>query len=522
MDLRSVAVLGGGPGGLYVARLLKLRWPDCDVRVHEQSPPATTFGFGVGLATRTQRNLSAADPATFDDIVARSHPHDMAMAVGDSRVQLSVGNLIAIGRSTLLEVLRDHALAAGVRIEHGRRVDVEELRSDPAVDLVVAADGIGSTVRERYAAELGARVTTHDNLYLWAGTEQALPSAVFRPVETPVGTFVAHAYPYAADRSTFLVETDAATWRRAGFDATTGRTPLDASDEESLAFLSKVFDDDLDGRPLVGNRTRWLRFRTVRCARWHLDDLVVLGDAAHTAHYSIGSGTKLAMEDGIALVAALAEHASVAAALTAYDERRRPAVEHLQDTAERSMRWWDAFPERLDLPVERLLVAYMTRAGKVDLQRFAALAPAVARAGLEQYAGVAPTGVPDARLDDWVLEQPLRRDPVRLPGRLVDAPAAAGLDPWVLSAVPDAWGAGGDAAVAAASGAAAAGRAVAVEPAPGTGTRSAALDVCELAERVRREAGALTVVRVAPADRSVAAAALASGRADLVELVPEG
>lgn len=521
MDLRSVAVLGGGPGGLYVARLLKLRLPHCDVRVHEQSPPATTFGFGVGLATRTQRNLSAADPVTFADIVAHAHRHDMVMAVGDDRVRLPVDNLIAIGRSTLLEVLREHALAAGVRIEHGRRVDVDELRAS-GVQLVVAADGVGSSVRERYAEQLGASVTTHANLYLWAGVEWALPSAVFSPVSTSHGTFVTHAYPYAPDRSTFLVETDAETWRRAGFDATTDATPFDESDEESLAYLSKVFDAELEGHPLVGNRTRWLRFRTVRCARSHHEDVAVLGDAAHTAHYSIGSGTKLAMEDGIALVDALAEHDDLPSALAAYDARRRPAVEHLQDTAERSMRWWDTFPDRLDLPVEQLLVAYMTRAGKVDLPRFAGLAPDVARAGVAAALGVAPADVPDdGDLDTWVLAQPLpgplfdSRSTPAAHGRLVAPDTTAGAVE--VTAAGNAWGPSADTALATARAAHEDGRPVVVR-ADGD-TVEDALDVCELAERVRRETGALTIVRLAAAHRPLAASAVASGRTDLVDLV---
>ncbi len=228
---------------------------------------------------------------------------------------------------------------------------------------------------------------------------------------TEHGTFVAHAYPYAEDHSTFLIETDEETWRRAGFDATTDQTPYDEDDRVSLDYLSDAFADHLQGHRLLGNRTRWLRFRTVTCERWHHRNVVLLGDAVHTAHYSIGSGTKLAMEDGIALVDALDTAGDLVAALANYESVRRPAVEHLQATALRSMRWWDSFATRLDLPVERLWVAYMTRAGKVTLDRFAASAGDVVRAALARTPPArSPTYPPTASPNgSWRSSPPLPR-----------------------------------------------------------------------------------------------------------------
>jgi len=229
VNLGSAAVLGGGPGGLYAARLLKLSQPDCRVDVYEQSPPELTFGFGVGLASRTQRNLQAADPASLAEIVDRAWSHEMAMTVAGREVRLPAGDLIAIGRSALLGILRRHAAAAGVRLHYGSRVTAAELQAD----LVIAADGVNSASREEYRDSFGAEVSTHDGLYLWCGTDFALPSAVFRPVETEFGFFTAHAYPYQADRSTFLIEAAAPAWRRAGFDLTTAQTAPDASDAHS-------------------------------------------------------------------------------------------------------------------------------------------------------------------------------------------------------------------------------------------------------------------------------------------------
>nr|WP_218890648.1 FAD-dependent monooxygenase [Actinomycetospora corticicola] len=379
--MNRVAVLGGGPGGLYAARLIKLAQPECDVVVHEQGVPDQTFGFGVGLAARTQRKLAEADPASLDDILATAWSHDMRMRVGDRSAGMSVNSLVAVGRADLLRVLQRHAENAGVKLEFGVRRSADELDAD----LVIAADGVGSATRA--AGDFGEDVEVGSGWYLWAGVDTALPHALFAPERTEHGVFVTHAYPYAADRSTFLVETDPATLAAAGFDR---EVPPDSSDVEALEYLSDVFADHLDGHRLIGNRTRWMQFRTVRCATWHSGRTVLLGDAAHTAHYSVGSGTKLAMEDAIALVTALGEADDLEPALSAYEAARRPAVERIQDIAERSRRWWETFPERLELPVEQLLVAYMSRAGNVPLDRFAAGTPDVVNAALQQWAGESP------------------------------------------------------------------------------------------------------------------------------------
>ena len=382
MQLRRVAVLGGGPGGLYAARLLKLAHPSCEVVVHEQGEPGTTFGFGVGLAAGTQRNLELADPDTLRDIVAAGCRHDMTMQVGDRVVRVHNDRLIGIARTELLAVLQRHAEKAGVRLEFGARRGA----GDVDADIVIAADGISSATRED--GDFGGTIEVGRGLYLWCGADFALADAVFAPVETEHGTFVTHAYPYSDGRSTFLIETDEQTWRRAGFEATTEQTPPDASDLSSLRYLQEAFAGQLRGHALIGNRTRWLRFRTVRCQRWSSGRTVLLGDAAHTAHFSIGSGTKLAMEDAIALVEAMGAEPDAARAFSRYEAIRRPAVGRLQELARRSQLWWESFPSRLHVPVEQLMVAYMTRAGNVPLGRFAATNPDVVATALGQYAGL--------------------------------------------------------------------------------------------------------------------------------------
>ncbi len=499
MRPRRVAVLGGGPGGLYAARLLKLAQPDCDVVVYEQGVPDRTFGFGVGLAAGTQRNLAAADPDSLRDIVAAGRPHDMQMRVRGRTSTVRNGALVGVARTRLLAVLHEHAERAGVVLKFGERTSADVVDAD----LVVAADGVNSATRTAGAETFGATVEHGDGLYLWAATDFALEHALFEPVETEAGTFVTHAYPYAEDHSTFLIETDEATWRRAGLDAGAEGLAGDTTDEASLRHLEQVFAGALQGHRLIGNRTQWLRFRTVRARRWSAGRVVLLGDAAHTAHYSIGSGTKLAMEDAIELVAALGEADDLTSALAAYEARRRPAVERLQGLASRSQLWWESFPDRLDLPVDRLMVAYMSRAGNVPLTRFARTSPDVVGRALAQYAGETPE--PGADLLHWVLDRQPRPPG---PGALDRLPVPPG----------SAWSADGDDLVHRARELAERGSA-GVRLA-GPAGRDAVLDRLDVGERIRRATGLLTVVDVPEAYREDAAAALVSGRADLVDLTP--
>lgn len=508
MKLERIAIVGGGPGGLYAARLLKLANPEADVVVHERGAAHETFGFGVGIAPATQRNLADADAATFDDIVADSLAHDMAMQVGDGFAVARVGELRAIGRSTLLAVLQRHARAAGVRLQFHSKVRASELDAE----LVIAADGVSSATREELASELGAHVQTSPSLYLWCGTEFALPHALFAPVHTEHGTFVTHAYPYAPDRSTFLIETDEEAWRHAGFDRAGASLGEGESDEVSLRYLEHAFSKQLGGRRLIGNRTRWLRFRTVRCERWHHGNIVLLGDAAHTAHYSIGSGTKLAMEDAIALRQALDEATSLEDALGRYETMRRPAVERLQDLARMSEAWWDTFPDRLSLPLAQLFVAYMTRTGKVPLERFASVSPEIVRAALTSFAGIVPTDQDD--IVSWTLAQPLQAASFAAARRELPAAARAGfveLD--VANAVtsPSLVARATELARTASTGL----------WLSGSSERSHVLERLSLGERVKRATDTIVVVEAPAACRGDLAAGLVSGRVDLV-CVEEG
>jgi anthraniloyl-CoA monooxygenase len=411
-------------------------------------------------------------------------------------------------------VLQRHAEKAGVRLEYGTRRRAGDLDAD----IVIAADGIGSATRE--AGGFGGNAEVGRGLYLWCGADFALTDAVFAPVETEHGTFVTHAYPYSDGRSTFLIETDEQTWRRAGFEASTGQTPPDASDLTSLHYLQEAFAGQLQGHSLIGNRTRWLRFRTVRCERWSCGRTVLLGDAAHTAHFSIGSGTKLAMEDAIGVVQALGAEPDAARAFDRYEATRRPAVERLQELARRSQLWWESFPSRLHVPAGQLMVAYMTRAGNVPLDRLVTTNPDVVASALGQYASLnAKTPRIPADVTSWVLDRPLREEGRQFPHRVL----AADLDDIALhtitDVVADPWGQAADAVVRRARRAREAG--AGGFRFTGPADRPSVLTRMDLAERVRTEVGGLIVVDGPAGLRDDLAAGLVSARADLVSLTEE-
>lgn len=319
-------------------------------------------------------------------------------------------------------------------------------------------------------------------------------------------------HPYAPDRSTFLIETDGETWRRAGFDISTDATDLADSDEVSLRYLETAFAETLQQHGLIGNRTRWLQFRTVTCRRWSTGNVVLLGDAAHTAHYSIGSGTKLAMEEAIALDATLSAATTVDDALAECERIRRPAVEHLQQIAKRSEHWWESFPQRMDLPVEQLMVAYMTRAGKVGLGRFLESAPEVAWAGIAAYGGVDAGFEAPVDVVDWVLNRPLEHGGRRFDDRTAPPSLRDEATTTVLSVdVESAWDEKATALVDEV-------RASAAVWLTGPDDRAHVLTRIDLAERMLRSTGALMTVDVPAACLPDAAAGLVSVRTHLVSV----
>jgi len=362
-----IVILGAGPAGLYLGYLLKRRRPDADVAVIEQNPADATFGFGVVFSDRALEFLREGDEETFAAITPQMESwDDMTLVHRNERVVIDGIGFAAIGRLKLLQLLQARLRSVGIAPEFSRTVASLDEFGD--ADLVVGADGVNSLVRRSFADEFGASVTYLANHFAWFGTAQPYDTLTQTFRHTPIGDFNAHHYRYAPGRSTFIVETDEATFARAGFAR--------MEDAESRSLCQKIFADALGGHPLISNNSIWRRFPLVWNRSWQHGKYVLIGDALHTAHFSIGSGTRLAMEDAIALDRALAAHGDdVAAALPAFEAPRRPIVEKLVTGANASASWYERFAEHMALAPAEFAMSYITRSGRIDIERLRKLSP---------------------------------------------------------------------------------------------------------------------------------------------------
>jgi anthraniloyl-CoA monooxygenase len=335
-----IAVLGGGPGGLYFAALAKQLDPRREITVWERNAPDDTFGFGVVFSDETLGGIEHADTEIFQAMGREFARWDDIDVHYRGTVLTSGGHgFAAMSRRRLLGTLQERCAALGVEVRF-RAEAPDAARLSEEYDLVVAADGVNSATRTRFAATFAPQLEIRRCKYIWLGTDLVFDAFTFHILDTPAGVMQVHGYPYARDASTFIVELHEDVWRRAGFRAPEGLPP-GRSDERSVERIRELCADVLDGHALFAGNSRWTSFTTVRCARWHHGNVVLLGDAAHTAHFSIGSGTKLAMEDALALAACLHERPSVAEALDAYEEERRPVVESTQRAAQASLEWFE-------------------------------------------------------------------------------------------------------------------------------------------------------------------------------------
>jgi anthraniloyl-CoA monooxygenase len=365
----DIVCVGGGPGGLLFGILATTTNPDHRVTVLERNAPDDTFGFGVVFSDETLATLSDADPDLFARIEAEFVHWPEIEIHHRGRILVSGGHgFAAISRVRLLQLLTERAAEVGVEVRFRSEVDaaeLERLRRDH--DLVVGSDGANSLVRTSRADRFGPTFERGVAKYIWLGTTRVFPRFTFAIEETDVGVVQAHCYPYSPTMSTFIVETTPETWRALGFEASAARyrRPGD-NDAEAMAFAEDRFGAVLDGHPIVGNNSKWLDFVTVANERWHDGNLVLLGDAAHTAHFSVGSGTKLAMEDAIGLAGALAAYPRrLTDALEAYEADRRPAVASLQRAAHASREWFEGIRRYVDLDPERFAFQLLTRSQRI-------------------------------------------------------------------------------------------------------------------------------------------------------------
>jgi anthraniloyl-CoA monooxygenase len=352
-----IGVLGGGPAGLYFALLAKRADPSCEVTVVERNAPDATFGWGVVFSEETLGGLRDADYPSYAEITdtfARWNAIDVVY--GGRTIRSGGHRFSAIARKRLLEILQRRCRQAGVELAFHTEVPTLDAFADR--DLVVAADGVNSTARRLLAEPLRPSLDVHRSKFVWFGTDLVLDAFTFVFRATEHGMFQVHAYPFDARTSTFIVECTEATWQRAGLEQ--------ASEEESIAFCQQLFAPELAGHKLLSNRSLWISFVTVRCASWHHGKVVLLGDAAHTAHFTIGSGTKLAMEDAVALAGALQRHPDeLQAALTDYELERQPVVERFQEAARESAAWFENVRRYDGFDPVQFAFNLLTRSGRI-------------------------------------------------------------------------------------------------------------------------------------------------------------
>ncbi len=361
-----IAVIGGGPGGLYFAYLWKRRHPEAVIELFEQNPAGATWGFGVVFSDQALEFLRADDPQTVDAIAPRMESwRNITLNLRGESVEIDGVGFSSIGRLELLTLLQARVRSVGVTTHYETQIDSVDRFA--GYDLVIAADGLNSVVRRAFEGEFGTSVTHSTNKFAWYGTTRTFATLSQTFVTAERGTFNAHHYRYSPSMSTFLVECDAATWNAYGFEH--------KSIEESQAICEEIFADTLDGHKLISNKSVWRNFPWLWNERWWHRNMVLIGDALHTAHFSIGSGTRLAIEDAIALTKALESETTVPGALARYERERKPIVKKLVTAARTSADWYEHFPEHMKLDLMDFTYSYITRSGRIDDARLRAMSP---------------------------------------------------------------------------------------------------------------------------------------------------
>jgi anthraniloyl-CoA monooxygenase len=411
--LRIVGI-GGGPAGLYFAILVKKLDPRHDVTVVERNRPDDTFGWGVVFSDETLSNFEEADPESHAEILKSfASWTDIDVFYKGERVRSTGHGFCGVSRRRFLNILQERAAALGVRLVY--ETEVEDLGRWRDADLVLAADGANSRTRDHLSVQFRPSLDWGRCKFTWLGTDLRYEAFTFIFKETEHGLFQVHAYPFDEKTSTFIVECREEVWKAAGLDR--------ADEAETVAYLSRLFADDLRGHRLLTNRSIWRSFPTVRNERWHHGNVVLIGDAAHTAHFSIGSGTKLAMEDAIALAGALREYPRrpLGHVLQAYEDARKPEVGRLQTAARTSLEWFENSARYLKLDPLTFTFSLLTRSKRITYDNLVRRDPALVEAVRRRFAEENPhrPGEPN---NAPPIFQPFRLRGLRLSNRIVVSP----------------------------------------------------------------------------------------------------
>jgi anthraniloyl-CoA monooxygenase len=356
----KIKIIGGGPAGLYFAILMKKADPAHNITISERNGPADTFGWGVVFSGKTLTSLQQSDEESYARITQSFETWDNVDVVHrDEKITIRGNRFSGIARLDLLRILQERCLELDIDLVFRSEVSPQEVDHERQ-DLLVGADGVNSTVREKFKQHFQPTLSVRPNRYIWYGTHQLFHGLTLTFRENEAGVFAAHSYKFNRTTSTFIVECDAKTWKHAGFER--------MSDEETRLYVGKVFKRDLNGHSLLSNNSKWINFVNVKNAHWSHANIVLLGDALHTAHFSIGSGTKLALEDAIVLKQCFDRAADAGTALAEFGERRKPIIEEYQAAALESCLWFENARRYIHLSPIELAYVLMTRSGRVDQQ----------------------------------------------------------------------------------------------------------------------------------------------------------